>query len=122
MALSLTTVIPDAGGTFAVQTGATATPDTLKASGGTLFKVEIDNTANSSSVYLKLYNNVGGAPTVGTTDPAFVFKCPASASKVYSCPKGTAFSNALYAACVTTGGTAGTSNPSNAAIYRILFA
>ena len=121
MALSLTGVVADAGGTFATQTTATSTPDTLKSGSGTLFKVEINNTTNSSPVFVKLYNNGGGAPTVGSTDPAFVFKCPASVSRVYSCPKGTAFANALYAACVTTGGTAGTGNPTNATIYRILF-
>ena len=112
MALSLVGVTSDAGATHAVQTDATATPDVLKSGSGTLFKIEINNTAN---------NNIGGAPTVGTTDPTYVFKCPASTSKVYSCPKGTAFPNALYAACVTTGGTGGTGNPTNDVIYRILF-
>lgn len=121
MALSLVGVTSDAGATHAVQTDATATPDVLKSGSGTLFKIEINNTANSNAVYLKLYNNIGGAPTVGTTDPTYVFKCPASTSKVYSCPKGTAFPNALYAACVTTGGTGGTGNPTNDVIYRILF-
>ncbi len=120
MALSLTGVVADAGGTFAVQTDATSTTDTLKSGSGTLFKVEINNTTNSSPVFLKLYNNTGGAAT-DSTDPAFVFKCPASVTRVYSCPKGTAFANALYARCVTTGGTAGTGNPTNDVIYRILF-
>ena len=121
MALSLIGVVSDAGGTHAVQTSATTTTDTLKASGGTLFKVEINNTANSSAVYLKLYNNVGGAVTGDGTDPNYVFKCPASSTKVYSCPKGTAFANALYARCVTTGGTAGTGNATSPVVYRILF-
>jgi len=121
MAFSLIQQVADAGTLQAVQTSATTTTDTLKASGGTLFKVEIDNTANSSSVYLKLYNNVGGAVTGDGTDPNYVFKCPASSTKVYSCPKGTVFPNALYARCVTTGGTAGTGNATSAVIYRILF-
>ena len=120
MALSLSPVISDAGATHAIQTSATTATDTLKSGSGTLFKVEINNTANSSAVYLKLYNNVGGVPD-NTTDPTYVFKCPASTSKVYSCPKGTAFPNALYARCVTTGGTAGTGNATNPVIYRILF-
>jgi hypothetical protein len=121
MALSLSSVVADVGATFAVQTGATTTTDTLKSGSGTLFKVEIDNSANMAAVYVKLYNNVGGAPTGDGTDPNFVFKCPGQTVKTFSCPKGTAFANALYARCVTTGGTAGTANPPNAAIYRILF-
>ena len=48
MPLSLTGVVADAGGTFAVQTDATSTTDTLKSGSGTLFKVEINNTTNSS--------------------------------------------------------------------------
>ena len=121
MAFSLIQQVADAGTLQAVQTDATNTTDTLKSGSGTLFKVEINNTANSSAVYVKLYNNAGGAPTGDGTDPNYVFKCPASTTKVYSCPKGTAFPNALYARCVTTAGTAGTSNPTNDVIYRIIF-
>ena len=123
MALSLTSSVADVGGVQAVQTSATAAIDTLKATSGTLYKVEIDNSANSVAVFVKLYNNSGGAPTVGSTDPNFIFKCAASSTIAYSCPSGTAFANALYAICVTTAGTAGTAsqNPEAAVTYRILY-
>ena len=123
MALSLTSSVADVGGTLAFQTSATAAIDTLKGSSGTLYKVEIDNSANSVAVFVKLYNNGGGAPTAGSTDPNFVFKCAASSTIAYSCPSGTAFANALYAICVTTAGTAGTAsqNPEAAVTYRILY-
>ena len=96
MALSLTSSVADVGGTLAFQTSATAAIDTLKGSSGTLYKVEIDNTANSVAVFVKLYNNGGGAPTAGSTDPNFVFKCAASSTIAYSCPSGTAFENIRY--------------------------
>jgi len=123
MALSLTSSVADVGGTLALQTDATAAIDTLKATSGTLYKVEIDNTSNSVAVYVKLYNNTGGAPTAGSTDPHFIFKCAAESTIAYSCPSGTAFANALYAICVTSAGTAGTSSqdPASDVIYRILY-
>tara|TARA_X000001388_G_scaffold36596_1_gene25894 strand:- start:510 stop:875 length:366 start_codon:yes stop_codon:yes gene_type:complete len=120
MALSLVGVVANAGATHAIQTDATSTVDVLKAGSGTLYKVEINNTTNSSPVYVKLWLSTGSI-TVGTTDPHYVFKCPASVTRSYSCPKGAAFATGLKAACVTTGGTAGTSNPTNDVIYRILF-
>ena len=120
MALSLIGVIADAGSTHAVQTDATAEVDTLKAGSGTLYKVEIDNSTNNVPVYVKLWL-LTSTVTVGTTDPHYIFKCPASVTRVYSCPKGAAFATGLKAACVTTAGTAGTSNPTNDVVYRILY-
>ena len=75
----------------------------------------IDNSANASVVYVKLYDALN--PTVGTTDPDFVFKIAASAKvPILLNPRddednGIAFTVALTAACVTAGGTAGTSSP-----------
>ena len=119
MALSLSPVIADVGGTHAVQSSATSALDALTASGGSLFKVEIDNSANSSAVYLKLWD-LTSTVTVGSTDPSYVFMCPASVTRVYSCAKGAPYTTGMQAACVTTGGTAGNSNPTNPVIYRIL--
>ena len=119
MALSKTPVLADLGGSHCVQTSATSALDALTASGGSLFKVEIDNTANSSAVYLKLCD-LTSTVTVGSTDPSYVFMCPASQTRVYSCAKGAVYTNGMQAACVTTGGTAGNSNPTNPVIYRIL--
>ena len=119
MALSLSPVIADVGGTHAVQTSATSTVDSLTTSAGSIFKVEIDNSANSSAVYLRLWDVTPGV-TVGDTDPSWVFMCPASVTRVYSCAKGSPYATGIQVACVTTGGTAGSTNPTNPVIYRIL--
>ena len=119
MALSISNIVADAGSVYCVQTDATVSVDTLKGSSGKIFKVEIDNTANTAAVFVKLWDTTGSV-TVGTTDPHFTFKCPASALRVYSCPSGAAFAAGAKAACVTDGGgTAGTTSPTNDVIYRI---
>jgi hypothetical protein len=82
------------------------------------FGVFIDNTANSAASYVKIYNHAG--PTVGTTDPDFVFICPASSTRQYTMAGGVALGTALSYACTTSGGTAGTASPSNAVLVRIL--
>lgn len=75
----------------------------------------VDNSLNASVVYVKLWDAL--SPTVGTTDPDFVFKIAASAKvPILLNPRddadnGIAFTTSLSAACVTTGGTGGTSNP-----------
>lgn len=80
-----------------------------------LYSMMVDNSANASVVYLKLWD--AKSPTVGTTAPDFVFKIAASAKvPILMNPRddednGVPFTVALTAACVTTGGTAGTTNP-----------
>ena len=59
-------------------------------------------------------------PTVGTTAPEWVFKCPASVRRIFSCTPGSNFATNLSLACVTTGGTAGTTSPTNAVTVRLL--
>ncbi|HIA03804.1 MAG TPA: hypothetical protein EYN66_18185 [Myxococcales bacterium] len=121
MALSLSPIVADTGTIYATQTDATSAIDPLKASAGVLYKVEINNADNPSPVFVKLFNSANPlAVTVGTTAPEWVFKCPASVTRVYSAPKGSAFSAGLLACCVTTPGTGGTANPTNDVVYRIL--
>jgi|GEM_PF-4918732 len=123
MALSISNIVADVGSVYCVQTDATVSVDTLKASSGKIFKVEIDNTANTAAVFVKLWDTTGSVTVGGThadDDPDFSFKCPASALRVYSCPSGAAFAVGAKAACVTDGGgTAGTTSPTNDVIYRI---
>ena len=131
MASSLvkTSVISDVGTFHCVNLDPDHTVETLDASSGTLYKVEIDNTANIVPVYVKLYDststvNVGGD---ATTSPDWVFMCPASVTRVYSSPTGTTYGSGLKAICVTVGGTAAGSTaastaPASNVIYRILIA
>ena len=77
----------------------------------TLFHLFVDNTANAAITYVKLYNHA--SPTIGTTDPVEVYKVAASTAEYFYIPSGIVFSTALSVGAVTTGGTAGTTNPSS---------
>ena len=99
----------------------TATAQAAKASAAaTLFALEIDNTANASAMYFKMYDvATAGAVTVGTTDPAFIFVIPASSKRQFNALEGLNFSNGMIYACLTTGGTGGTASPGSAVSIKM---
>ncbi len=87
---------------------------------GTLHLLQIDNTANSSSMYFKLVDD--SSATVGTTSPDFVFRVRASTKSTFVFPTGLVFSTGFTAYCVSTGGTAGTSSPGSAVVVHAIIA
>lgn len=94
-------------------TDADATSENDVSSGAAvLYAVQINNSANASATsYLKLYNNI--APTVGTTAPDMILFAVGGATTNYAFPKGISFGTGLSFACLTTAGTAGTTNPTS---------
>jgi len=85
------------------------------------YGIEVDNSLNSSAVYVKLYNNAG--PTVGTTAPDITMKVSAGSTRRMMVAEGIAFATALSFATVTDGGgTAGTTNPTNSVVVSLLVA
>lgn len=80
---------------------------------GTLYSLEIDNTANGAAVFLKLWDHAG--PTVGTTEPQYVYKVPAGVilPVAINGAFGIHVATGLWMACVTTGGVAGSTAPTN---------
>ena len=120
MALSVTTLAGQLGGTEIYQSSATGVADANLAAAGEIRVVEVDNTANTSIAYVKLYDSA--APTVGTTAPNWQFIAPITSKVTYTCPNGSAFTN-LSLACVTLPGTPGVSpthDPTNAVTVRIV--
>lgn len=106
------------------QMGASA--DAIKASSALVNYVIVDNSANGGAPsYVKLYNLAAGSVIVGTTAPDEVIYVPAG--KVITVPYFTAsalgktFGTALSAACLTTGGTAGTTPPVSAVIVTVSY-
>lgn len=92
----------------------TAEADVIPGS-GTLFRVQGDNTANTTAKsYLKLYD--AAAPTVGTTAPDWIFRLTAGKKETFIVGGGigTALATGLSIACVTAAGTGGTTSPTNA--------
>ena len=95
----------------------------IKASSGTIYAIEIDNTANAAEAeYVKLWDTASGSVTVGTTAPTMIIPIAAASKKTIVIPSGLAFGTAITAACVTTAGTAGTTNPTASLICRVVYA
>ena len=96
--------------------------DNVTAGAATIYAVQINNSANASaSSYVKFYNNA--APTVGTTAPDMILMAAGGATTNYAFPKGNAvFTTALSYACVTTAGTAGTTNPTSDVVVIMVVA
>ena len=85
----------------------------------TLHSAFIDNTLNTSAVYVKLYNAT--TATVGTTVPFLVIPVPASKSlPVNFLGGGLPFSVAISFAGVTTGGTGGVTSPVSDVIVELV--
>jgi len=86
-----------------------------------IYQVRIDNSANTTSVYLKIYDASSPASvTVGTTDPDMIFPCAGESVAEFSLYPGAYIVDGLHMACVTTPGTAGTTSPSSSVIVRLL--
>lgn len=103
------------------QTQATSTSDTIGS--GTIYmdQLLIDNALNpDTQVYVKLYDT-GSAVTVGETVPDFIFPCAGGATAEYSVSPGAKFANGIKAACVTTAGVGGTTDPSNSVVWTMLY-
>ena len=103
-------------------TDCTGTKVAVDTSSGNIHAIIIDNTANAGeATYLKLWDAASGDVTVGTTAPDWVFKVPASTKVTLVFQAALAYATALTAACVTTAGTAGTTNPTSDVVIEILF-
>lgn len=107
------------GASLLVDTDADAVAVAVKASSAVLYQIEVDNTANAAASYLKLYNT--GSPTVGTTAPDWIVMIPASQERNITIPEGLTFGTALSYACVTAGGTAGTTSPTSDVVLRMVY-
>jgi hypothetical protein len=112
-----------------IETSIGSTAETIKATAGTAFMLNIDNTNNAGAAsYVKLYDT-NAAVTVGTTVPDWTFKIPAGQAVIIplltttaaSSTQGISFANGLVIACVTVGGTAGTTAPTSAVIARVIY-
>ena len=100
--------------------------DAVKASSAVLFSIFIDNSLNGGAAsYVKLFNLASGSTTLGTTSPDEIVYVPAGAKITHQFftggVAGKTFPTALTAACVTTGGTSGTTAPSSNVAVTFLY-
>ena len=95
--------------------------DAIKASSAKLYYVIVDNSANVAASYVKLFNVASGSVILGTTAPDEIIYVPASSVVTHmlftAAAPGKTFATALTAACVTTGGTGGSTPPSSSVIF-----
>jgi len=101
------------GLTVVRDTDADATSEAdINSGAAVLWLISIDNTANASAKsYLKIYNAT--APTIGTTAPDIIIPAPGGATINVAIPDGISLGTGLSFACVTAGGTGGTTNPTS---------
>lgn len=67
---------------------------------------------DTTADFIKLYD--AEAPTIGTTPPEEIIRVENEGTITFNNGKGRKFENGLSMACVTTGGTAGTTGPTTA--------
>lgn len=109
------------GATQTTETDAAAAAIAVKASSGTLYTVEIDNTLNTINSFVKIYNIASGSTTVGTSGPDVILKAPASTKLTYHFSQGIVFSTAITLACLNQGGTAGTNGPASDVAVKLVY-
>lgn len=94
----------------------------VQASSLTIYEIEIDNTANAAQDNYVKFWNTAGAVTVGTTVPDMVIEVRQGVKRSIVIPDGLAYETGLSVACVTTGGTAGTTSPGSSVVVKIVYA
>ena len=88
------------------------------ATSGSIYMVQIDNSKNSSAVYLKIADASSAVP--GTTTPNFVFFAPASKIATYNLPSGHDYSAGVSIWCTAGAAKTDTTNPTKSVTVRIM--
>ena len=102
-----------------------AAPQLVVASSKFVYQVEVDNTANTSAAsYVKVYDdNTTSSITVGSSVPMMIFPAPAASKVIYTFPYGFGayFANGIVWACVTAGGTGGSTGPTSDVVAKMSY-
>ena len=122
MAITQVEVATPAGLFIFQDTAIGASIDGIKASSTRLYSITVDNSANGGAAsYIKIWNLASGSVTIGVTAPDEIIYVPAGAVITQyfftGAAQGKVFATALSAACVTTGGTAGSTPPVSSVIF-----
>lgn len=112
MTLKISDQVPPVGTKLVVDDDANETSkNSVTGAAGTIYQIDVDNEANAdNAAYLKIYDNP--SPTVGTSNPDMVVRVPVNQRRGIVIPDGWDF-NSLSFCVVTTGGTPGTTGPTN---------
>ena len=120
MAVTVSTQVNPVATKLVVDAGANSTAaDNTTGGAGTLYMVEIDNSADSATiVYFKMVD--AATTTPGTTVASMVLMVPASVKLTYAFPTGIAFSTGFSHWCVKEAAVAGATNPDTGVVARYL--
>lgn len=100
---------------------ANATGGTVSSTAATIYAIAVDNSRNTSPVYVKLYGAAIGSVEVGTTDPAMTIPAMAGKTAEMAFPGGLAFATAVSEATVTDAGTAGDESPIMPVTVKVVY-
>lgn len=125
MAITQVNVSSPANEIIFTDTALGALVDAVKASSAVVYSISVNNAANAAASYVKLWNVASGSVTVGTTAPDLIIYVPGLSTIVQnwftlSAP-GITLATAVSMACVTTGGTAGTTPPGSSVIVSLTY-
>ena len=124
MAVTKTTTITALGSMIVTDFDADATAENNVTgnSSGTLYLVEVDNTANASTAaYFRIRDAASAVPSHSTNGvPTWVFYAAAASTATYAIPLGAAYSAGLSMWCTTNNAAQYTDSPSAKVIVRIV--
>lgn len=119
MAVSVTNQATPLGSRIVKDTDADATAkDNTTGTTGTLYFIEVDNSANSGAVFFKMADTTNA--TGGTTAADICLLCDGSKKTSYIIPDGLSFGNGFSHWCTTSSAEASTASPaSNVTIFYV---
>ena len=99
---------------------AQAATQTALSGAGSFFHVEVDNSANTHAVSLRLYDST--TAQAGVTDPNDSYRVAAGAVGIFPMPPdGIAYTTGIMYSCSQEAGTAGATNPASSVPVTIQF-
>lgn len=122
MAVTKTTTIGDLGGTLVIDFTADTSvePHVTGNSTGTLYLVEIDNTANATtSAYLRI-KDAQSAPSPETRVPTWILSASPGSKASYAFPEGQAYGTGLTLWCTSNNAVQDATSPASAVIVRLI--
>jgi hypothetical protein len=122
VAVTKTTAITELGGILIIDFDAddTVENNVTGNSSGSIYLVEIDNTANTTDVaYLRIKDAIS-APTQASLTPTWMFTAPAGAKASYAMPEGQAYTVGVTMWCTSSNAAQNQTAPTNAVIVRLI--
>ena len=119
-----TSSITELGGKFVLDRECNSVTTNITGGTGSIFMIQINNEANSSTAFLKIRDNVVATPQTtaanGTGTPHFTFMAPPHTKITYAMLVGAAFTQGLSIWCTTGKAVGNQTSPSSAVIVKLI--